>query len=86
MTVFDSELILRIVDRAQLHFPDRERRHIYTDIVAVIAGGVPLRLEDWLAADDFNFVHDIVGIERHLNRQTFQLMQCFTPRFAQRTK
>ena len=37
-----------------------------------------------LAADDFNFGHDVFGIYRHLDRTTGKLMNCFVPRFAQR--
>jgi hypothetical protein len=37
----------------------------------------------FVTADGSNFVHDIVGIERHLNRQTSQLGDCFIPRFAE---
>jgi hypothetical protein len=42
----------------------------------------PLRLDDLLAADDFNFSHDIGGIARHLNRQTGEMEDFFVPRFA----
>ena len=42
----------------------------------------PLKLDELLAADDFNFGHDVFGINRHLNRQTYELENCFLPRFA----
>jgi hypothetical protein len=80
-TATESIVIERIIDRALFMFPDRERQDVFMDITATIMGGCRLRLDDWLAADDFNFVHDLVGIERHLNRQTFALMD-FRPRFA----
>lgn len=41
-----------------------------------------LRWEDLLAADKYNFTHDIFGIYRHLNRQTCKLENCFVPRFT----
>lgn len=41
-----------------------------------------LRLEEFLNTDPFNFSHDIVGIQRHLNRETRQMENCFVPRFA----
>jgi hypothetical protein len=41
----------------------------------------PLRLADLLAADDFNFIHDVGGIRRFLNRDKLYLMSCFVPRF-----
>lgn len=43
----------------------------------------PLRLGDLMTADDFNFSHDMRGIQRHLNRKTGKLENFFLPRFAQ---
>ena len=42
----------------------------------------PLRLEELLNADDFNFFHDVVGIRDNLNRRTGKLENCFIPRFS----
>jgi len=42
----------------------------------------PLRLADLLAADRFNFAHDMRGIQRHINRKTGELENFFLPRFA----
>lgn len=52
------------------------------DITACHANGTPLRLLDLLGADDFNFAHDVFGIERHLDRETGELDGRFMPRFA----
>lgn len=52
------------------------------DVIAVHMNGRPLRLEALLAADDFNFAHDVFGIRRHLDRDTGELTQCFVPRFS----
>lgn len=41
-----------------------------------------LRLEDWLNADDFNFVHDFIGIQNHIDRLTKTFSDRFLPRFA----
>lgn len=86
---FDGEIIDQIVDRARRvereHLPARQRRDalsIRMDIVCVHANGNPLRLEALLAADDFNFAHDLFGIARHLNRTTGQLEDFFSPRFS----
>lgn len=54
------------------------------DVTAAHANGNPLRLADLLAADDFNFIHDVFGIERHIDRDTGKLGNCFSPRFSQR--
>lgn len=42
----------------------------------------PLKLDELLAADDFNFIHDVAGIMRHIDRETGQLKNCFYPRFS----
>jgi hypothetical protein len=54
------------------------------DVTAVHCNGCPLRLEALRDADGFNFAHDVLGIRRHLNRETAQLGDEFTPRYAQR--
>lgn len=43
-----------------------------------------LRLEDFLAADDFNFVHDFCGIRNSIIREDFPSHDFgfFIPRFA----
>lgn len=41
-----------------------------------------LRLEEFLNADNFNFAHDIVGIQNNINRQTKEFENCFLPRFS----
>ena len=41
-----------------------------------------LRLDAWLNADDFNFVHDFVGIQNHINRETKSFDNRFVPRYA----
>jgi hypothetical protein len=53
------------------------------DISATHANGSPLRLAELAEADDLNFVHDLCGIRKHLNRETGHLEDGFVPRFAQ---
>jgi hypothetical protein len=43
-----------------------------------------LRLNEFLNADDFNFTHDICGIQNNLNRETMKMENYFTPRFSGR--
>jgi hypothetical protein len=52
------------------------------DLVAAHANGCPLDFQRLENADDFNLLHDVLGIERHLNRVTGQLAGFFLPRFA----
>ena len=42
----------------------------------------PLDLQRLLEADDFNFLHDILGIQRHIDTSTGELRDFFVPRFA----
>lgn len=80
----DCEIIGKILDRAQEmgHLSQRNRINSDMDITACHLNGTPLRLADWLAANDFNFVHDLYGIDHHMNRRTGKLEGCFVPRFA----
>ncbi len=50
------------------------------DIIATHTNGCPLDLQKLLNADAFNFAHDIVGINNHIDRETGELKNCFLPR------
>jgi hypothetical protein len=52
------------------------------DLLATHANGCPMDFKRLEQADDFNLLHDISGIYRHLNRETGQLENFFRPRFA----
>ena len=43
---------------------------------------IPMDLDRLLNADGFNFLHDVGGITRHINRTTGKLEDCFVPRYA----
>jgi hypothetical protein len=79
----DSEMCVidAIVHRALIFLPDREWRDAKMDLIACHLT-CPLELDMMLDADDSNFIHDICGIERHLDRRTFELKDSFIPRFA----
>ncbi len=86
----DARLIKQIATRAMKRkalkqLAGGERIQIEMDITAVHANGCPLRLKDFLEAPSFDFSHDIVGIRRHLNRDTGQLEDCFLPRYTNHT-
>lgn len=53
------------------------------DIDACHSNGCPLKLQELLEADDFNFAHDAFGIRAHIDRTTGKLQDCFLPRYAQ---
>ena len=81
----DAQLILKIVARAEKVMDRKESgailRDLDMDITACHLNGTPLRLADLLAADDFNFTHDVFGIRRFMDRTTGKLTGFFSPRF-----
>lgn len=94
VTPDDRKLIAQIVDRAlgiiaeheRMTLRDRRNRfsNLMMDLTACHANGNPLRLSDLLAADDFNVMHDVGGISRHIDHDTGKLLNCFVPRFSRR--
>ena len=36
--------------------------------------------------DDPNLLHDVLGINKHLNRETYELENCFLPRCARKER
>lgn len=82
----DRDLIKQIAHRAAAVIKGYGQKvdvvDVMMDLTAVHANGCKLRLSDLLAADNFNLLHDIVGIENHLDRETGQLSNHFLPRFS----
>jgi hypothetical protein len=83
----DFKLVGEIADRAEwlaskagIHVIDRFG--MIMDISACHCNGCPLDLSALRNAPDFDFVHDVWGISRHLDRATGTLQDCFSPRFA----
>ena len=82
--------ISKVLDRYQeQHFSlgvpkqfQRSRMDIFMDIEATHCNGCKLDLNALLKADDFNFMHDMIGIQGHINRQNGGLEDCFVPRCA----
>lgn len=66
------------IGRAQLDCTQLEM-----DIVACHLNGCPLDLERLLAAEEGEFLHDVLGIRRYIDRATGELTECFVPRFSQ---
>lgn len=52
------------------------------DLRATNANGCKLDFAKLASFDDFNLAHDVFGIERHLDRSTGFLTDCFLPRAA----
>ncbi|GLK77997.1 hypothetical protein GCM10008171_32510 [Methylopila jiangsuensis] len=80
----DRALVDKIVSRALADGLIRKRERLSTemDLCATAANGCPMDFAKLLAADDFNFAHDLYGIEDHLDRATGRLLNHFRPRCA----
>lgn len=59
-----------------------DRQSTEMDLSATHANGCPLDFDKLAGFDDFNLMHDITGIYKHLNRETGELENCFLPRCA----
>ena len=76
------ELYLKITKRAE------EMKMVMFDRMSLIMdlecadNEFNLRLEEFVNADNFNFSHDICGIQNNLNRKTKEFENCFVPRFT----
>ena len=77
----ETLLIIRIAKR----FHDQGHRDhnlgkLMMDLEACHCNGNPLDLEGLLHAPDVDFFHDVNGIQYHIDRQTGELLSCFSPR------
>lgn len=57
---------------------------VMMDLSAVHCNGNPIRLQDLLDANDFDFFHDMVGINENVCHDTGKLKNHFLPRFSVR--
>ncbi|MHB1952215.1 MAG: DUF6874 family protein [Sulfobacillus sp.] len=76
-----NQIVARAAKMKGLRGARLDRLSLEMDLAAVHVH-TPLRLADFLAADDFDFNHDVWGIQRHIDRKTGLLMDHFFPRFA----
>lgn len=72
----------RVVDRALAIEPRLDEMSLTMDLTAVHANGCPLDFDRLLSFDDRDFVHDVAGIMRHIDRGTGRLVGHFLPRCA----
>lgn len=80
-----SKIARRATAMASRHDFDYPIMESIMDVTACHANGNPLRLEEFLATDDFNFAHDAFGIRKYINRSTGELEDFFSPRFSKPT-
>lgn len=82
----ELELIINIVERAsKLNIIEHSKETLTLDIV-IADKEFDLRLEQLLNADDFNFAHDIVGIQNNIDRANMRMAGIFVPRYASSEK
>ena len=82
----DARIVRQIVDRAMQLGVGVDGLTLEMDIAATHANGCPLNLYKFLHSKRFDFGHDIAGIQRHIDRNTGQLRDCFLPRCARPSK
>jgi len=83
----EEDCVAEIVDRAFELYAEHdiqagEKIDLRIDLIATHNHACHLNLVKMLKAPDFDFMHDIIGIRRHLNRETGQLGNHFIPRCA----
>ena len=81
----EARLIGKIVDRGWgvMKKNYKDKLSMIMDIDATNEN-CPLKLQELLEAEDFDFYHDLIGIGNNLNRKTKKLENCFLPRYAER--
>lgn len=78
------EQYVAVIERAEKTGFIVDRIHVLMDIESADRK-FDLRMEDWLAADGYDFLHDFVGILNHVNRDSgFPATDFgdFVPRFS----
>lgn len=76
------ELIVLIAKRAEkMELMSFDRMSLIMDLQTAHEE-FNLRLQELLDADDYNFAHDIVGIQNNINRLERKMENIFVPRYA----
>ena len=81
----DFALIYAISKRALALLKERDstKAHIEMEMgLEAVHNCCPLRLADLLGTNDFDIVHEIVGIRENFYRKTGHFQNAFWPRFA----
>lgn len=83
----EDAIIFKIAERAEKELYNSEKDNLnynrmdtVMDLTAVHKNDIELDFEKLLNFDEFNFAHDIYGIETYLNRSIGKLEHCFLPR------
>ena len=84
VTAEESAIIHEIAKRAAANVYGGELLEATMDITATHANGCPLNLAGLLAAEPFDFAHDIAGIRQYIDRDTGRMGGNFLPRYHSR--
>lgn len=86
VTADELDLIEKITQRyaslAEACGTEIDRLHVTIDLALTHLNGCPLKLQALLDSADGDFLHDVTGIRRYVDRRTGQLQECFCPRYA----
>jgi hypothetical protein len=80
-TILVSKIVDRAINLAKDQAPNINRLSFEMDITLAHITS-PIRLEELLAAPNGDFGHDVFGIAAHINRNTGELEDCFSPRYS----
>ena len=84
LTKTDAALMKQIMARVKLLGIKEADRLLNVEmaLTACHLNSTPLDLKKLFEFDDFNFVHDVTGIDKHTSRDTGKLTDHFLPRCA----
>lgn len=77
------DIVVKIADRAKNLIEGYKKVTVILDVFVCHVGGNPLRFQELLEAPDFDFTHDVMGINQNLNHNTGKLEGFFEPRFTE---
>jgi hypothetical protein len=86
----DGEKIFQIINNAKAaairHSIPIDRLQYSISLTACHLNGCPLDLDGLLNASEFNLLHDLLGIHKHINQEDGSLDGLFVPRYAAKQK
>jgi len=83
VTDLEAALVNDILDRLEAESTNSfDRESLGMDLTACHANGNPMDFDGLLHASGFDFLHDVWGIQRHMDRSTGKLLNFFLPRYS----
>lgn len=75
-----AERVERLTAEMQIDGMQYDRHELVMDLDAAYTSAGPFNLTRLLESPDADFLHDIYGVRRHIDRKTGKLTGCFMPR------